>query len=52
MPPQGGDPEEPATSDALLVEIPTKRNRRRIYRLASIARDDDFLEATQSLTGW
>ncbi len=44
MPSQGGDPEKPPAPDALLVEIPTKRNRRQIYRLASIARDDDFLD--------
>ncbi len=45
MPPQGGDPEEPQPPDALLLKIPTKRNRRRVYRLVSIARDDEFLEA-------
>ena len=44
MPPQGGDPEEPQPPDALLPKIPTKRNRRRVYRLASIVRDDEFLE--------
>lgn len=44
MPPQGDDRGEPKPSAALLPEIPTERNRRRVYRLASLPKDDDFLE--------
>ena len=44
MPPQGGDTGDSQSADALLPDIPTERNRRRVYRLASIVRDDEFFE--------
>ena len=45
MPPQDIDPgESPQSVGELLGEIPTERNRRWIYRLASMSLDDEFLE--------
>ena len=45
MPPQDDDVQESRQSDDnLLDEIPTVRNLRRIYRLAILPRDDEFLE--------
>lgn len=44
MPPQDDDVRESRQSvDNLLDEIPTVRNHRRIYRLANLLRDDQFL---------
>jgi len=44
MPPQDDDVQESRQSDDnLLDEIPTVRNLRRIYRLANLIRDDEFL---------
>ena len=44
MPPQDDDVRESRQSDDnLLDEIPTVRNLRRIYRLANLIRDDEFL---------
>ena len=45
MPPQDDEVRESRQSDDnLLDEIPTVRNLRRIYRLAILHRDDEFLE--------
>lgn len=45
MPPQDDDARESRQSvDNLLDEIPTVRNHRRIYRLANLSQDDEFLE--------
>ncbi len=44
MPPQDDDVRKSQQSvDNLLDEIPTVRNHRRIYRLANLTRDDEFL---------